>query len=60
MKIRCTRRDVWWVVMQTRHGEVFTYSFVWPMVIYWLQDQLGLPLPPGVLSYLRNRGWRKL
>lgn len=52
MIIKCTRTDVWWVVTQHKNREVFTYAYVWPMVIYWLQDQIGLPVKPDLLKFV--------
>lgn len=59
MKIKFTRRDVWWVVTQERRGEAFTFAFIWPMVSYWLADQIGAPPQDVFVQWYSLTKWKE-
>lgn len=40
MFIRFTKQGLWWLIKKIHAGQLLQYSFVWPMVAKWFEDQV--------------------
>lgn len=52
MILKFIRSGQWWRATRLMEGKLDSYSFVWPMVIHFLKDQLHPP-------WRRRKPWRR-